>query len=163
MDQKMFSASPPNNIDGLIRIFSLRVLRHEHVLHFFLRDHILFLLYILLWRIFFTSYTQTHRRGSHTRKPQKVMFFCQWILITLILFGTMSQSFRKIVPVVFELCAKGSHARNCGVAKVGDTTLGAGARELYRYPFRKIIKSQEQYHIVKSNSIYFSFFFYDGY
>ena len=28
------------------------------------------------------------------------------IIITIILFGTMYQSFMKIVPVVFELCAK---------------------------------------------------------
>ena len=34
----------------------------------------------------------------------------------------MSQSFLKTVPVVFELCAK--DVSNCGVIKVGDTTLG---------------------------------------
>ena len=55
----------------------------------------------------------------------------------------MFQSYMKIVPVVFELCAK--YVRNCGVTKVGDTTPGAGAHKLDRYPSRKIRKSQEQY------------------
>ena len=33
----------------------------------------------------------------------------------------------------------------CGVTKVGDTTLGAGAHKLDRYPFRKMRKSQEHF------------------
>ena len=56
----------------------------------------------------------------------------------------------KIVPVVFELCAKVLYVRNnkyCCVAKEEaqeDTTLGARAHELDRYPFRNMRKSQEQ-------------------
>ena len=48
------------------------------------------------------------------------MFFVKWKLIAFILFGTMSQSFMKIVLVVFELLPK--YVRYCGVSKVGDTT-----------------------------------------
>ena len=55
----------------------------------------------------------------------------------------MSQSFMKIMPVVFSYAPK--YVRNCIVTKVGDTTLGAGAHKLDRYPFRKMRKSQEQY------------------
>ena len=36
-------------------------------------------------------------------------------------------------------------ARNCGVTIVWDTTLGAGAHKLYRYPFRKMRKLLGQY------------------
>ena len=54
----------------------------------------------------------------------------------------MSQSFMKIVTVDFDYAP--NYVRNCGVTKVGDTTLGAGAHKLERYPFRKMRKSQEQ-------------------
>ena len=37
------------------------------------------------------------------------------------------------------------YVRNCGVAKVGDATLGAMTHKLDHYPFRKMRKSQEQY------------------
>ena len=53
---------------------------------------------------------------------------------SLILFGPMSQSFMKIVPV---------DNTNCGVNKVGYTTMGVGVHKLDQYLFRKIRKSQE--------------------
>ena len=58
----------------------------------------------------------------------------------------MSESFMKIMPLVFDLCTKiCNYVNKCGVTKVGDTTSGAGAHKLDRYPFRKMRQSQEKY------------------
>ena len=45
-------------------------------------------------------------KGINQFLKQKVIFCCKCKLVTLILFETISQHFMKIVPVVFELCAK---------------------------------------------------------
>ena len=95
-------------------------------------------------------------RGWITKKHQ---FFFKYKFVTVILLGTMFESFKKIVRIVFELRALMWGWQGCGTyASFFFLVL------IYRYPFLKMKKIKRTVPILKSNSTYFSLkvFFYGG-
>ena len=74
------------------------------------------------------------------QKASKIKKKCKFV--TVILFGTMSQSFRKIVQIVSEL-----RALSVGVGLAGMWYLTSIFFPvlIYHYPFIKMKKSQVQY------------------